>query len=443
MKITRRNALKTGIAAFLASMAGQGHAQALRGKKVIVIGAGIAGLSAAKALQGRGAEVLVMEAGGYIGGRIRTDHSMGAPFEYGAAWIHGSSQKNPVKALASQVNAATFVTDDDSLEVFNPRGRALIDADYAQLDAQYSMILRVLNQRRGRAQSIMEAIAEVTPEMLTDPKAMWMLSAYVEFELGTSLGNVSAKNAFQDSAYQGEDEIILDGYSTVLAPLVQGLDIRLNTPVSQVSYDESGVELNGQRADYAVCTVPLGVLKAGHIRFEPPLPDATLAAIDELGFGTVTKIALKFERAFWDVDTQYFGIINQPKGRWNYWLNYRRISTENILLGFSFGDYALAADAMPKAAMTEDALGVLRSVWGGAVGVPQTVLTTHWSQDPNFLGAYSYPQAGGSIADYGHLAAPIAGRVFMAGEHTIFKYHSTTHGALLSGARAARQIAAP
>lgn len=440
MTITRRNALKSGIAAFLA--AGQSQAQGLRGKKVIVIGAGIAGLGAAKALQGHGAEVLVLEAGSYIGGRIRTDHSMGAPFEYGAAWIHGPSRKNPVKALAVQVNATPFVTDDDSLEVFYPRGRALSDADYERLDGQYAKLLRVLNRRQWGARSIKEAIAEAAPEMLTDPMALWMLSAYVEFELGTSLENVSANNAYQDSAFRGADEIILDGYSAVLAPLVQGLDIRLNTPVSQVSYGETGVAVNGERADYAVCTAPLGVLKAGRIRFEPPLPQPMQAAIDGVGFGTVTKIALKFERAFWDVDTQYFGILNQPAGRWNYWLNYRRFSDENILLGFSFGDYAPIADTMPKAAMTADALEVLRSVWGGAVGAPRAVLTTHWSQDPNFRGAYSYPQAGGSIADYEHFAAPVAGRVFMAGEHTIFKYHSTTHGALLSGERAAKQIAA-
>jgi monoamine oxidase len=132
--------------------------------------------------------------------------------------------------------------------------------------------------------------------------------------------------------------------------------------------------------------------------------------------------------------------MTEPKGRWNYWLNYRTFSDKNILLGLSFGRYAPIADQMTPAAMTNDALDVLRSVWGERVGKPQSVLTTHWSEDPHFKGAYSYSQAGGSAAQYEIFAQPIAERLFFAGEHTIFEYHGTTHGALLSGLRAAEQI---
>ncbi len=441
MIMTRRNALKTGIAAFLASMAEQGQAQALRGKKVIVIGAGIAGLAAAKRLQKQGAEVLVLEAENYIGGRIRTDHSMGAPFEFGAGWIHGPNPINPVKSLATQQKVTTFVTDDNSLEVFNPAGRPLTDTDYVRLDAQYKA-LETMFSESGRDRSFAQAIAEATPDLLSDPMSLWMLSAFVEFDLGTSLENVSAINAFADDEFDGADEIILEGYSAILAPLVQGLDIRLNAPVSQVSYGANGVLVDEHPADYVLCTAPLGVLKAGNIKFAPPLPHEMQNAIDQIGFGSVTKIALKFDHAFWDTQTQYFGLINEPKSRWNYWLNYRTFSNENILLGLSFGSYALKADAMPKAAMTADALAVLRSAWGDDVGEPSAVLTTHWSHAPNFRGAYSYPQAGGTVAQYEQFETPVAGRLFMAGEHTIFRYHSTTHGALLSGQRAADLIAA-
>ncbi len=437
MEFTRRKALTTGIAAFVARMAAPSHAQALHGKKVVVIGAGIAGLAAAQQLQNLGAEVVVLEAEAYIGGRIRTDHSMGAPFEYGAGWVHGPSARNPVRALATQVGATSFVTDDDSLEVFNPGGPPLTDADYERMDAQYEGLLRKLERQRGS-----QSIAALVPDLLDDPMSRWMLSAFVEFDLGAGLAQISAKNAYRDKAFDGADEIVLQGYSALLSPLAQGVDIRLNTPVARVSYGENGVLVDGEQADYAVCTVPLGVLKAGAIRFDPPLPAALQAAVNALGFGAVTKIALKFDRAFWDVNTQYFGIMTQPGGRWNYWLNYRTFSSENILLGLSFGDYAPIADAMPKAAMTADALDVLRSVWGDAVATPRSVLATRWSQEPRFRGAYSYPQAGGSIAQFRRFEAPVAGRVFMAGEHTIFEYHSTTHGALMSGQRAARAIAA-
>ncbi len=90
--------------------------------------------------------------------------------------------------------------------------------------------------------------------------------------------------------------------------------------------------------------------------------------------------------------------------------------------------------------MTSDALAVLRSVWGDDVTAPQAVLTTHWSEDPLAWGAYSYQQTGGTIAQIESLKDPIADRVFMAREHTIFDDHGTTHGALMSGRRAAAPI---
>ncbi len=443
MDFTRRAVLKAAIASFVTSISGQATARGGQGKKVIVIGAGIAGLAAAHTLRSLGAEVIVFEAESYIGGRIRTDHSMGAPFEYGAGWIHGPSRANPVKKLAMQVDAPTFITDDDSLELQNMQRQPVNEADYQWIDDQYEALLRKLEQqgRRWGDRSIYQVIQDVAPVLLNDPRAQWMLSAFIEFDLGAGIEEISAAHAFADDKYRGEDVILPKGYDGILTPLVEGLDIRLNTPVSRVFYGDEGVLVEGEHADYAVCTASLGVLKAGNILFDPPLPDAMRNAIEGIGFGTVTKIALKFERAFWDVHTQYFGIMTEPKGRWNYWINYRTFSEENILLGLSFGHYAPVADAMSKPAMTADALEVLRSVWGRAVERPSAVLATHWSQEPNFRGAYSYPQAGGTIAQYESFESPVAGRIFMAGEHTIFKYHSTTHGALMSGERAAKKIA--
>ncbi|WP_166415528.1 flavin monoamine oxidase family protein [Cochlodiniinecator piscidefendens] len=442
MTLTRRNTLKMGIAALLANVASKTSAQDMTGTKVVVVGAGIAGLAAAKQLQLQGAEVLVMEAGDYIGGRIRTDMSLGAPFEYGAGWIHGPSGENPIQDLAQRVDANTFVTDDDSLEVFDIHGEPLTNEDYERLDDMYVSLQRKLYSRVGRrdTRSIHEVIEDIEPDVLNDPMGRWMLSAFTEFDIGAGIEDISAANAFADTAFDGEDVILTGGYDTILAPLIDGLDIRLNSAVSQISYGEDGVEVDGIHADYVICAVPLGVLKAGKIDFIPALPQTTQSAIDEIGFGTVTKIALKFDRPFWNAETQYFGIMTEPKGRWNYWLNYLTFSNENILLGLSFGQYAPIADRMTQDEMTEDAIEVLRSVWGDAVGTPQTVLTTHWAEDPNFKGAYSYPQVGGSIAQYDSFGEPIADRLLMVGEHTIFDYHSTTHGALMSGRRAAVAI---
>lgn len=434
--------MKLGIASFLAVLASRAPAHDLTGKTVIIIGAGIAGLAAGQALRKSGATVTVLEAGDYVGGRIRTDMSLGAPFEYGAGWIHGPSEDNPIQQLAEDINAPVFVTDDESLEIFGPDRRPLTDAEYAYVDETYERLLRKLYMRvwRWDKRSIAEAVADMEPEVSENPLGQLLLSAFIEFDLGAGIEDISAANAFADSAFDGDDVVVLNGYDTILAPLTEGLDIRLNTKVDQISYDTDGVAVNDLRADFAICTVPLGVLKAQTIQFNPPLPDDLQTAIAELGFGSVTKIAMKFKTAFWDVDTQYFGITTEPKGRWNYWLNYRTFSDENILLGLSFGRYAPVADQMSPSEMTEDALDVLRSVWGGAVGTPEAVLTTHWSEYPNFRGAYSYPQVAGSPDQFEIFAERIKNRLYFAGEHTIFDYHSTTHGALMSGLRAANAI---
>jgi monoamine oxidase len=182
------------------------------------------------------------------------------------------------------------------------------------------------------------------------------------------------------------------------------------------------------------------VLKAGSIKFDPVLPSSYLKSIKKIGFGSVTKIAFKFDKAFWDINTQYFGVVTKSKGRWNYWMSYRTFSDENILLGLSVGDYALTADEMSDAEITEDALNVLRDVWKGDVGKPIQMLRTRWRTDPFSLGAYSFSTPGVNPRQFDGLAKPIEERLLLCGEHTNFNYLATTHGAHLSGIRAAEYI---
>lgn len=193
-----------------------------------------------------------------------------------------------------------------------------------------------------------------------------------------------------------------------------------------------------------MCSVPLGVLKAKKIEFKPSLPITYQQKINRLGFGSVTKIAIKFEAAFWDPDVQYFGIVTKPKGRWNIWLNYRTFSNQNILLGISVGAYALITDKMSQEEQTADAIKVLKSVWEADVTKPLKVLGTHWPTDDETLGAYTYPKPGSVPSDFNDLAEGIPGSfyktLFLCGEHTNFDYAGTLHGAYLSGLWAAEMI---
>lgn len=142
MTLTRRGTLKLGISVFLSGFSGAVSAQDLAVTKVIVVRAGIAGFAAGKQLQSQGAEVVILEAGNYIGGRMRTDRSIGALFELGAGRIHGPSHKNSIQKPTKRVNAGTFVTDNDSLEVFDHQGEPVSDAAWDRLDEMYARLKR-------------------------------------------------------------------------------------------------------------------------------------------------------------------------------------------------------------------------------------------------------------------------------------------------------------
>ena len=125
MKISRRYAFKSllSLMSYISlSKVSFGNNQILAGKTVIVIGAGISGLVAASTLIQKGANVIILEAKDYVGGRIKTNRSLGAPFEFGAGWIHGPSKENPIKNLADRSKSSLFVTDDDSCELLNLSG---------------------------------------------------------------------------------------------------------------------------------------------------------------------------------------------------------------------------------------------------------------------------------------------------------------------------------
>ena len=431
----------------LAATSRRARAQTLAGVRVAVVGAGVSGLAAARSLVDQGAEVVVYEAQAHFGGRLRTDWTLGPPFEVGAGWIHGPSDDNPAKQLADAVGAETFVTEDENILVFDPLGEPIDEATLERINQTWGDLLVRIDETLdpGDRRSLAEVIEDLAPEALSDPGIRWALSAYTEFSRGAPLETLSATLFDDDEVFDLPDVVVTTGYDSILQPIISGLDVRLSTAVTEIRYDgDDGVTLKTaageETADFCICSVPLGVLKADGIRFSPALPSDHRARIDRLGFGSVTKIAFEFAEPFWDLETQYFGIMTEPKGRWNYWLNYRTFAPQNILLGLSVGSYAPIADRMSDEAMAEDALAVLRDVWGDAVGQPIRMLATHWSTDPFTRGAYSYPARGGRRDDFDGLAQPVAGRLFLCGEHTIFDYAGTVHGAYLSGIAAAQAV---
>lgn len=444
----RRRLLKIGLgAAGVSALPLSFEALAQTGQTnfdVIVIGAGFAGLSTAHDLTNQGYDVLVLEARDRIGGRVQTDWSLGAPFEYGAGWIHGP-KGNPLSALARQAGIKTYITDDDSIEVYDAEGDAVSGAALDAMYGRYKAAAKRIDAELDSDMSLAKAMDLANPKLLKDPLARWYATSAIEFDTGGPLENLSAFYFDADSAFDGTDVIPLDGYDKLLGPLSGDYTIMLNAIADRVEYENGDgasvyVGDTEYESDFVVCTVPLGVLQSGAVAFNPALPKPIRTAISKIPMGSVTKLALKFDTAFWPVDVQYFGALTDEKGRWPYIFNYRTFSNANILMPLSFGAYAFAADAMNDADIVADAMDVLRGIFGTNIPDPSAMLATRWSQDQFTRGAYSYAGLGSTPQHFDAFAKPVEGTLFFAGEHTDFAYHGTVHGALLSGRRAAAQV---
>ena len=446
VKYSKRSFGKIGLGLLSSIMAGNAFAslkQDLEGKKITVIGAGISGLTAANVLRNRGGEVTVLEAKNHVGGRIQTDWNLGAPFELGAGWIHGPSAENPVRSLADKVDSTFFITDDEAIEIYDVTGDEMDEDESDEIEEIWYEVLEEMDA--DSEGSILKILNEYDDEIWENPNVRWIFSAYTEFEYGGSINDISAGLIHEMSGYSGDDVIITSGYDKIIKILAQHLDIRINSPVRSVSYgysDHVTVETKGETftSDYVICSVPLGVLKNDSITFSPNLPPYMKTSINKVGFGTVTKLAIKFTSQFWDSDVQYYGTVNENTGRWPLWLNYKTFSDENILMGFCFGDYALTADRMSDQELLNDALEVINNIWEDDVTDVQAILRTSWLKDPFSLGAYSFPASQNTEEDFENLFEPQNERLFFCGEHTNLLHLATTHGALLSGIRAANQI---
>ena len=410
---------------------------------VLVIGAGMAGLAAAKQLQLQGVAVRILEARNRTGGRIHTDRSLGIPVDMGASWIHGP-QGNPITALAQAAGAGTYLTDDESLVVYDAQGNEISDS---VMDAAYAQYLELMEQVDDEAtpdQSLAQAIAAIDPTFLTDPVMIYQLSAYAEFDAGGAIEVLNAAEWDEDEAYPGADVLLPSGYDALVDHLAQGLDIHLEHVVQQIHITDSGVEVQTNQgtfvAEYCICTLPLGVLKAGAVTFDPPLPAAFQEAITKVGLGHVNKIALRFPVRFWDEELQYVGYTAPIKGQYPYIMNVSKfVPGVNMLMTFALGAYGLVTETQTNEQIQNDVMAMLRTIYGD-VPAPDEVLVSRWTQDPYSQGSYSLAGVETRAAHFEQFAESVAGRLFFAGEHTTARHRSTVHGAYNSGLRAADAI---
>jgi monoamine oxidase len=415
------------------------RAQPASDADVLIVGAGAAGLAAARECQRLGRRFILVEARDRIGGRVFTDTSLGQSFDAGARYIHWA-ERNPWARVASDLGVAT------SADISSPSGFRFYASGKPVPEADRSL----RRQAFAELSRLLDDPATVPDISLTDEVAARGLAftdaagGLARMALGEEPERVSARDYAR--LWSGADLVVPGGYGRLVQAYGAGLPVRLSSPVQAIRWNGPGIAAETSagtlRAKATIITVPPTVLASGAIRFLPDLPATTRDALAGLGAGALTKVGMKFDGARFDVpaDSDIFE-MEAPGQTFDFecWTFGRDIVVANF-----GGDHARRVTADGDAAAIAATLDAFVRVVGSSARKSFTGGSVHaWHRDPLSLGCYSHCLPGHADAR-AKLAEPVANRIFFAGEATggeDFGGAMTAGGAFLAGQAAARRVA--
>ena len=459
---------------------------------VVIIGAGWAGLSAAKELQETNAtlSVQILEGRDTIGGRCRTLTLQDgvSVAELGAQWIHGAKPKtNPVydAALASGIdmarsNYSSRVAYQNAANNNNNKAMEVVSQDKLEEMTDKLMggkqgFFKYQERRQDRDDkdvSLRQCADEYLAKIhATDEDRRWLnyiLDSEISQEYAGSLEDMSMFWWDSDGEIKGGDVHLAQnpesGYRGVLQHFARTIQdtIQLNSKVTCIDYSESGDNCVAVQythkgdpkcviARRVLVTVPVGVLQAKSIQFEPALPKAKQIAIDRMGVGLYNKCVFLWddadaEKLPWPQDKEWMEKIvsassETPQGLWTEFFNSQPVTGRPMLCAFTAGRIAEEMEQYTDQEIQASAMKALRAIFPDS-GIPEPiqVVVTKWGQDEFARGSYSFNAMGGKHSGRKQLAAPVDQKLYFAGEACHSQYFGTTHGALLSGVASAKQI---
>ncbi len=418
--------------------AGSAHAQPRRRATpaepdVVIVGAGSAGLAAAKELQRLGRTCLILEASSRIGGRAWTDTTtFGAPFDHGCAWLH-AADRNPYRALADQYGFQ-LSPHDYALDRIHLGARRVSDAEVAALHrAETEMSDAIVEGARH---------LDAPASQFVDMRGPWADTAATylgAMDFAVDLDELSTKDYAA-----GEDlepnMLCRQGFGAIVARYGVGAPVRLNAPVSAIKYGGAGVELvtpaGTVRAKKVIVTASTGVLSSGAIRWDPVLPDWKEQSFHDLPMGLLVKMPLLIRTERFGV-APFTDLFLERAGRNDiYFLSFP--FNLPLMIGFVGGDFGWEMSAAGQAAGVDYARQALVDLFGSSAAAKVSGgLMTGWAGNKWTRGAYS-AAAPGHFSARAALARPVADRIFFAGEALGGPLVQTCAGAFNAGQEAAR-----
>lgn len=420
---------------------------------VVIVGAGVSGLSAACELRKSGLSILVLEARDHIGGRAwtRNEPGLSAPIELGAEFIHGRVP--------------------ETFELLHEVGKAALDTSGAHWTLRDGKLVQNTEDLFGDIQNALErskilekpdisfqAWLDRSDQYGLSKEAATMAKAFVEGFDAADPERVSAHFVAEEWGAGGMLDSPqfrpLGGYTSVLSALAGSLErdniqLQLQSVVKEIRWQRGSAEIEVTRFDQTttvkattvIVTLPLGVLQAGSVRFTPAL-DSKRVALEKLVFGPVLKLSLRFRKAFWEEldDGKYAGASffhSADTAFPTFWTTLPLRAP--LMTAWMAGPKAARLSTKEMPHIVGQALESLTTIFHGAELELEGAYLHNWQTDPYSLGAYSYIGVGGSDARR-TLAAPLEDTLFFAGEATDENEAATVGGALQSGARVAQEI---
>lgn len=386
-------------------------------KRIVILGAGASGLGAARWLTDNDIEnrldIIVLESRDRIGGRVNTSHEFGIPIDLGASWLHSHCPKNPLTIMSKHMHLHLKETDFESDIMYDAQGNRLNDKlivnawNIVEKSLYDSGVLALEHPSTDSIEHTMQNL--IGQDKWSNPLVQVWMSEF-DFDLGAPLYKISPAAIDRDwirAIDQDDDDcdmmFVNTGFIAVLEGLVSGeatnhrrmkstvsnknglrsLNIMLNHRVCNVTDNQrmqsntqefgaaysvttcvDGVHMETIEADIVLVTLPLGVLKANSVTFDPPLSISKQSAISTAGFGNVVKVVMEFDKVFWPSNTEFISIADaefctafghgldgnetecgyQKRGMMTYFWNLFAATGRKILVGFGLGDGATILD---------------------------------------------------------------------------------------------------